>query len=287
MWQLTTPEWKTARNLLGSAVAVEEPVALEEPPVSKDHGKTALKEMHLMVNRKLTINTGPREEVVVQRHDGMNFAFPFDETQDPAMRDDVLSRINTEQKPIVPDKPSTDTLRAMQTPELKEGDTRQALAVQVEDLLGYTPLRKDAGAPSRLQRLLRELDITPFDPATVEEYKHRMRAHFLAKIDADPEVKFFDMRTGGLVSGANAARHMRAERYVEWRMELLNDYRKPVPEFVLRKCVQIKQAAPEAKFLVNELREERRTLDPFLVVRLGEDVAWIEVWDEPEFEKSL
>jgi hypothetical protein len=85
---------------------------------------------------------------------------------------------------MVPDKPSTDMLRSMHIPE-ESGTGRQALAVEVEDLLGYTPLRRDAGAPSKLQRLLVALEIMAFDPATVKAYKEKMQAHFQALIDKE------------------------------------------------------------------------------------------------------
>jgi hypothetical protein len=173
----------------------------------------------------------------------------------------------------VPDKPSTDILTAMAAPELVEGDARQALAVEVEDVLGYTPLRRDAKAPSRLQRVLTELQIEAFDPEKVAEYKKKMRLHFQTiednRLAKDP---FSTTRTE-----------------VQWHMKSLTGYTKPVPEFVLRKCVTIKQAMPDATFHVDELIETRRnvTFDPFLVVNLGEDQAVIEVWDELEFEKTL
>jgi hypothetical protein len=176
----------------------------------------------------------------------------------------------------IPDKPSTDMLRALHAPEVT-GDSRQALAIEVEDLLGYTPLRKDARAPSKLQRLLAELEIAAFDPATVTAYKDRMLAHFGARAEQKSS-------HWGVISIID----------VRWRTSSLHAYAKPVPEFVLRKCLQIKKREPAAAFFVDELVEVHRTLDPFLVVTLGGDLplpgadfAHIEVWDEPEFEKTL
>lgn len=173
----------------------------------------------------------------------------------------------------IPDKPSTDMLKAMAAPELVEGDSRQALAIEAEDLLGYTPLRKDAGAPTKLQRLLSELEITPFEITTVIEYKDKMHAHFQAKAEERDRKQ------------PNA--WVRYTTEVKWADVPLASYGKPVPEFVIRKCLEIKKHAPEATFFVDELREERHTLDPFMVVVLGGERAYIEVWDEPEFEKAL
>jgi hypothetical protein len=195
----------------------------------------------------------------------------------------------------VPDAPSTDMLRPMQIPEL-DNSTRQALAIEVEDVLGYTPLRKDVGAPSKLQLLLAMLDITAFDPKSVTEYKERMQKHHQQILNTNPKThdRFFGYN--GVLMSSDNMWFVRRESFVAWSMTSLSSYDKPVPEFVLRKCVEIKKQAPEANFWVDELREQQRTIDPFLWVTLGNadpnqvgtvEFAAIEVWGEPEFEKSL
>lgn len=205
------------------------------------------------------------------------------ETVDATIFDSGVAKDQAAPKaPIaIPDKPSADMLTRMVFPAEDTYDSRQALGIQAEDLLGYKVLRREAGAASHLDRLLLELDIQPFDPQAVAEYKLRMQAHHQAILNAqrqanpvpDDLAMWLDYGTGRL--------------FVEWSMAKLKHYDKPVPEFVLRKCVQIKERAPEAKFFVDELRQRQETLDPFLVVELGSDRAWIEVWDEPEFEKTL
>ncbi len=221
----------------------------------------------------------------------------------PLSSSDVMSLGGQVRAYNVPDKPSTDMLHRLAAPQpLARGadgdiDSRTALAVEVEDLLGYTPLRADVGAPSKLRRLLAELEIEPFDPSTVEAYQMKMQAHFQA--DADQRLY---MEFGGR---ADFPYYRTA---VSWDMVPLRSYSKPVPEFVLRKAVAIQKhaaaAGETAQFFVHELRERQVTLDPFLVVALGEpgsypvgasiaaiaaigDIAHIEVWDEPEFEKAL
>jgi hypothetical protein len=72
----------------------------------------------------------------------------------------------------------------------------------------------------------------------------------------------------------------------EWSEVALAKYGEPVPEYVLNKAIEIKEKCPPATFLVDSLvvREERRTLDPFLIVRQDDETYYVEVWDEPKFE---
>jgi len=172
----------------------------------------------------------------------------------------------------VPAKPTTALLEHIEIPELGSGG-RVDLALEVEDLLGYSALRKDAKAPSKLERILQALEIDIYKPEKVLEYKGKMKEHFQAKADNADRLRI--QKTG----------FSKTQTVVSWKMVRLDKYTKPVPEHVLRKCVQIKKAAPEAEFYVDELVEETRTLDPFMVVSLGADKAVFEVWDEPEFEE--
>jgi len=175
----------------------------------------------------------------------------------------------------VPAKPSTKMLDVVETPEMDMDNARVGLAVEVEDLLGYSALRKDVKAPSKLQRVLAELEIEVYADEKVAEYKQKMQAHFQTKADNADRKRIQETRGMG----------RRTQTVVSWKLVDLAKYGKPVPEHVLRKCVQIKKAAPEATFHVDELVEETRTLDPFMIVKLGDDKAVIEVWDEPTFEE--
>lgn len=70
-----------------------------------------------------------------------------------------------------------------------------------------------------------------------------------------------------------------------WIREEIDGYRQPIPEFVLNKAIQIKEAMPEVKIWVEHLKFG---LDPFLVVTDGErwkgTSEYVEVWAEPKFE---
>ena len=68
-----------------------------------------------------------------------------------------------------------------------------------------------------------------------------------------------------------------------------NTYPRYVPVHLLNYAVAIKQAMPNAVFLVEELQLTRERVpnplpDPFLVVTLGSERYTIGVWDEREFE---
>jgi hypothetical protein len=67
-----------------------------------------------------------------------------------------------------------------------------------------------------------------------------------------------------------------------WQDTPIDRYRKPIPEFVLNKAIQIKRAVPEVTISIEELDENP---DPFLVVNIGyKEKYYIEVWEEPGFE---
>lgn len=77
----------------------------------------------------------------------------------------------------------------------------------------------------------------------------------------------------------NAPRH-------RWVLQYLSTYRLPVPEFALRKALQVAKAVPDCELYV-EFIENVPAGDPFLVAELGTERYWLEVWDEPKFEHTL
>lgn len=176
---------------------------------------------------------------------------------------------------VIPAKPATSMLLTADVAEADLSNSRVGLALEVEDLLGYTPLRTDVKAPSRLLRALAELEIDTFKMETVDAYKLQMQQHFHAKAKERNDERQRGMSFGWI------------ETDVAWRKVDLGTYKQPVPEHILRKCVQIKKAIPGATFQVDELRDQSRVVDPFMVVTLAGEGAYFEVWDEPKFEESL
>ena len=81
----------------------------------------------------------------------------------------------------------------------------------------------------------------------------------------------------------------KGRRVVEWiRYPLGKDYAKPIPRFALDNITEVHQRLPEAKFFVEELTfstraRTRLVIDPFLIVTLGTEQYYTDVWDEPDF----
>jgi hypothetical protein len=130
------------------------------------------------------------------------------------------------------------------------------LARDAQLILGHSSLADQVlPAPPKLKELLRQLDIEIISWNSVEPYqKERMNAVY--------------KKTG---------------HYHYWRSKKLKDA-EDVPPFVLRKAIQIARACPEVKFTVEALEEDP---DPFLLASLNGDTYYIEVWDEPDFEKGI
>lgn len=78
----------------------------------------------------------------------------------------------------------------------------------------------------------------------------------------------------------------------EWNTATIQSYKGNVPEHALTKAVEIKREVPEVTFNVEYLVEKservvRPAPDPFLVVSLGPERYYIDVWDEKEYERHL
>ncbi len=147
----------------------------------------------------------------------------------------------------------------------RESNERAMVAQRAADLLGYKGKLISDGIAGKLGKVLVELDIKPFDPSRVAAYKRKQANN---------------MR--------NQLRQTSYSVSVRWRSTDLRGYTRPVPDFILSKAVQIKEAMPEAHFEVEEMvAQKRRIIDPFLTVEYEGEKYWIEVWDEPEYENSL
>lgn len=134
------------------------------------------------------------------------------------------------------------------------------IASEAESVLGYSRL-KAAMSTHTLALVLHSLGIDPFDNASVRRYKN-------------------------LMSAKVSERHLRSQYVTEgkWQIVPLKGYNLPIPEYVLAKALDIKEALPTAEFLVDELVVGEKYVDPFLIVKDGIEHYYIEVWDEPEFE---
>jgi hypothetical protein len=150
----------------------------------------------------------------------------------------------------------------------KEGDERVQLAEKAYNLLGYRGLIKSGNVCGPLGLALAKLEIKPYDPSRVDKYKKEK------------------------AKAARKEAHERKRSSWErvtciWKNVPLVGYKSYVPEFALRKAIQIAEAAPEAVFKVEELVVQRHRVDPFLTVEMKGEKYWIEVWNEDEFETAV
>jgi len=156
----------------------------------------------------------------------------------------------------------------LQIPKQADVEKATALADKAYDLLGYRGPLVSKKVIGQLGLKLAELHIKPFNYETVTQYKR---------------------------SQAKAARTEKRKKLpsayyritVRWELVALDGYLSEVPEFALRKAIQVKEAMPEATFFVDELRVNTKRIDPFLVVAHKGEKYWIEVWNEKKFEDAL
>jgi len=156
-------------------------------------------------------------------------------------------------------KPEAKISRVLPSVTVLDDESRK-LAEEVAQTFGYSLLLNPLG------RALRGLEIEVLNASEVKAYME--------------EVSLFAGKPG-----------------VEWAWIPLDQqsadtygitakpYAKPIPEFVLRKALQIRKAVPEVAIFV---REFEYVEDPFLWVGIkGGHSYYVEVWDEPKFEERM
>jgi hypothetical protein len=154
-------------------------------------------------------------------------------------------------------------------------ETRE-LAEQASSLLGYTGLSAhlvgsevQAKLSGPLTESLLKLDIQVLDTNSVISYQLEEA-----------------MRRTKEVIGSNLKNWVSGWfGPANWGNTGIEEYRQPIPQFVLNKAVQIKKALPDVMFRVQHLNDAHA--DPFLVAVRGDEVYYIDAWDEPKFEERL
>lgn len=203
---------------------------------------------------------------------------------------------------------------------------RERLAKNASSILGYKKLAQALVLPDALLFALRKLEIAPLAPASVAAYKTKKAksgmwsghkrayacfacslflayqclrfGHVLNMSDGAYFTFIVLLGAGALISGIAGVMNrfdsdLRGSRTTRtWKLLAIADYDGTIPEFVLHKAVQIKSAVPKAGLLIDQLFTETeiapiRERDPFLVVRLGDETYYIDVWDEKEYEATL
>lgn len=175
-------------------------------------------------------------------------------------------------------------------------------------LLGYNP--KHARVTGQLSRVLAKLDIEPLNRRHVETYKRSKAYRGMSNITRIFLIGVFVLLAtsitmilrhvpgywwgiyGGvaavsfIVFGVNVDTMKSKRRVSNWAQVPLSRYSGFVPMHVLNKAIQIKSELPQVQFNVDVLETnwEEKYPDPFLIATHGNELFYIEVWDEIEFE---
>ena len=150
------------------------------------------------------------------------------------------------------------------------------LATEAKELLGYTRLETAITASripektTTLTQVLARLDIPILDFADVKMYQ----------IEHRQEVE--SRRAKDLLGSRESL--WRLSYPPHWGTQEIQDYKEPIPEFVLDMAVRIKKELPTIQFTVEFMEESP---DPFLIAKLGNEEHYIAVWEEPKFEGRI
>lgn len=160
------------------------------------------------------------------------------------------------------------------------------LAQSAKEILGYSVLailteKKEIANLTELQLVLKSLDLDILNEDDVKKYKK-------IKLIEGTVVKFKEWLDQAK-SKEEDARQFTGE---DWYEQEIDKYDLPIPEFVLAKAIQIKQAFPLGVICIESLRGDP---DPFLSVKVVDSqYSWrtkeryyIEVWDEPKFTGKI
>jgi len=142
---------------------------------------------------------------------------------------------------------------------------------RASEVLGYDVLQTyhEKNGLSELQLALVKLEISPLNWKDVKRYQFERKVAEERKSFEEAIAYVKEPKSFWLPSSY-------------WGERKLEEYKKPIPEFVINKALQIKEICPGVTFQVEELER-----DPFLAAILGEEKVYIEVWEEPEFEGKL
>ena len=212
---------------------------------------------------------------------------------------------------------------AVRVPSVTSLSEAQQLADEAAKVLGYRRYKTHVTGTdaetnqTKLDLALQRLNICAMSPAAVKKYKaeklaaarddfgkrpyrHLVFCNYLwyaATLVLSLGLPFLVFRSTWISTAAcfslfivTAVMALRSSKAIdeadswEWRIVPLDRYDKPVPEFVLRKAIQIKTLFPEVRLFVDELSKKGTSDDPFLVAYHEGNERHIEVWEEPRFE---
>jgi len=156
---------------------------------------------------------------------------------------------------------------------------------EAKAILGYSTLAEITAKPSAdlpIGKALSDLGIEILNLSDVQTYQlehlrevaQRLFTEWLATEGRDP----------------SSLRWSHSFQGPAWQKSPIEEYKQPIPEFVLNKAIQIKKAYPDCQIVIEHLNESP---DPFLIVRTPvakysynepAESYYVEVWNEPKFE---
>lgn len=196
-----------------------------------------------------------------------------------------------ERKVMIASLPRTVPVFEEPTPESERIAKRASRVLDYKGLLTFN-------AGGKLQAVLENLEIEVLDPKAVFEYQSKF-----GEAELNTAILFYEEESDSdddsdeededdedeaprrrYLKRRQVARTRSTPGYA-WHRIAISKYLKAIPEFVVNKAIQIKEALPEVKIFVEELQYDP---DPFLVVTCENDnfteQYYVEVWEEPLFE---
>lgn len=145
---------------------------------------------------------------------------------------------------------------------------------EAESILGYRRPQSPGPSVDPLAEAIGKLDIEILDWKDVLTYQFEAR-------------KKMDMESlSRAIASRDSMPNIWDRRGSDWIESEISEYKGHVPDHALQKALEIKRAVPEVRIYVEHLERDR---DPFLVVRIGDSwnskSYYVEVWDEPGFER--
>lgn len=149
-------------------------------------------------------------------------------------------------------------------------DLTAQLAIEAEELIGYSLLRRKLKIVGPLTRCLAALGVEPLEESAVKQYMQEMIVFHRAEMK-----RALTWRTVSRMKWVEVSIRSCCERGIE------------IPEFALARCTQIAKAMQAGDLAVDFTVEKLMDVDPFMKVEASDESFYLDVWDESKFEAAL
>ncbi len=186
-----------------------------------------------------------------------------------------------------------------------EDFTYEDLYEKVSSRLGYSVLGKakiNNDRKNEISKVFQKLDIKPFKKELVEKYKNKMevgyRNLFISGVVLSVLSGLVSIMLGmfygnawflvglvlSIIVGNICGNFISYNK--EWEKIVINNFTSPIPEFALQTALDINTELPYCIIYIDSLFQKAKPLDPFLVVKYGDEDYYLEVWNEPKFNQK-